>query len=72
MPRDSKISESDALDLFRTGKLSHFELSKLLGLDRFEINGYLKRHNIFEGSVTMDDLEADRETLAGFMKSWRS
>jgi hypothetical protein len=35
----------------------------VLGLDRFETDAYLKRHNVFEGSLTMADLDADRETL---------
>jgi len=51
------------VELFRRGKLSHLELSKVLGLDRFETDAYLKQHNIFEGSLTMEDLEADRQTL---------
>jgi hypothetical protein len=34
-----------------------------LGLDRFETDAYLKRHNVFEGSLTLEDLEADRDTL---------
>lgn len=60
---DAQAKEAVALDLFRRGKLSHFELSKVLGLDRFETDAYLKRHNVYEGSLTMEDLEADRQTL---------
>src|SRR5579862_203158 len=60
---DMQANEAVALDLFRKGKLSHFELSRVLGLDRFESDAYLKRHNVFEGSLTMEDLEADRQTL---------
>jgi hypothetical protein len=58
------VKEAYALELFRRGKLSHNELSLLLGLDRFQTDAYLKQHNVFEGSLTMADLEADRETLA--------
>jgi hypothetical protein len=43
--------------------LSHYELSSILGLDRFETDAYLKRHKVFEGSLAMDDLEADRQAL---------
>jgi hypothetical protein len=35
----------------------------VLGLDRFETDAYLKRHNVFEGSLTMEDLQSDRQTL---------
>ena len=33
---DAEAKEAVALDLFRKGKLSHYELSQMLGLDRFE------------------------------------
>jgi len=64
---DADVKEAYALELFRRGKVSHYELSRILGLDRFETDAYLKRHNVFEGSLTMADLEADRETLERVM-----
>ena len=57
------VKEAYALELFRRGRLSHCDLSRVLGLDRFETDAYLKRHNVFEGSLTMAELEADRQTL---------
>ena len=60
---DAEAREAFAVELFRRGRLSHVEFSKVLGLDQFETNAYLKRHKIFEGSLTMDDLDADRKTL---------
>ena len=60
---DADVKEAYALELFRRGRLTHYELSRVLGLDRFETDAWLKRHNVFEGSLTMADLEADRETL---------
>ncbi len=60
---DADVKEAYALELFRRGKLSHCELSLVLGLDRFETDAYLKRHNVFEGSLTMADLQSDRQTL---------
>jgi predicted HTH domain antitoxin len=60
---DADVKEAYALELFRRGKLSHCELSLVLGLDRFETDAYLKRHNVFEGSLTMEDLQSDRQTL---------
>ena len=59
----AEVRESAAVELFRRGKLSHFELSKVLGLDRFQTDAYLKRHNIFEGSLTMEDLEEESRML---------
>ena len=60
---DADVTEAYLLELFRRGKLSHYELSQALGLDRFETDAYLKQHKIFEGSLTMEDLEEQRETL---------
>ncbi len=64
---DADVREAYALELFRRGKLSHRELSQVLGLDRFETDGFLKRHNVYAGSLTQADLEADRQTLERVM-----
>ena len=68
---DTDVKEAYALELFRRGKLSHCELSRALGLDRFETDAWLKRHKVFEGSLTMADLEADRQTLDRIMSKAR-
>ena len=64
---NEEVKDAYALELFRQGNLSHHELSRALGLDRFETDAYLKRHSVFEGSLTMADLEADRLTLEHVM-----
>jgi predicted HTH domain antitoxin len=60
---DAQAKEAVALDLFRKGKISHFELSQLLGFDRVQTDAYLKQHNVFEGSLTMEDLNEQAKTL---------
>jgi hypothetical protein len=60
---DADVKESYALELFRRGKLTHYELSCVLGLDRIATDAYLKQHNVLEGSQTMADIESDRKTL---------
>ena len=69
---DAEAKKAVALDLFQRGKPSHGELSKVLGLDRFETDAYLKRRNVFDGSLTMEDLEADRQTLDRVLGSMRA
>ena len=64
---DTDVREAFVLELFRRGKLTHYELSRVLGVDRFETDAYLKRHKVFEGSLTMGDLESDRQTLERVM-----
>ena len=56
---DADVKEAYVLELFRRGKLSHYELSQVLGLDRHETDAYLKQRNVFEGSLTAPELEAD-------------
>ena len=64
---EADVREAYALELFRRGTLSHYEFSCVLGLDRSATDAYLQRHHVFEGSLTMADLEADRQTLARAM-----
>jgi hypothetical protein len=68
---DADVKEAYVLELFRQGKLNHYELPRVLGLDRFETDAFLKRHNVFEGSLTLADLEADRQTLDRVMSKGR-
>ncbi len=65
------VKEAYALELFRRGKLTHYELSRVLGLDRVETDAWLKRRQVFEGSLTMADLEGDRQTLDRVMTKTR-
>jgi hypothetical protein len=64
---DADVTQAFVLELFRRGSLSHYELSRALGLDRFATDAWLKAHGVFEGSLTMSDLEADRQTLDRLM-----
>lgn len=59
--------EALALELFRRGKLSHFELSQILQIDRVETDALLKRHGVVEGSLTMQDLDEQSRTLEGVL-----
>jgi len=58
-----EVQEVFVLDLFRRGKISHYELSCVLRLDRIETDAYLKKRGVFEGSLSLKDLEADYQTL---------
>jgi hypothetical protein len=57
------LEEALALDLFRRGKPSHYDLSKVLGLDRFETDTFLSCQSVIEGSLTMEDLDEQGRTL---------
>ncbi len=60
---DAEVTEAVVLDLFRRGRLSHYELSQVLGLDRFQTDAYLKHHNVIDGTLTMKDLDDQAQTL---------
>ncbi|NOT00293.1 MAG: hypothetical protein HOP29_06660 [Phycisphaerales bacterium] len=64
---DRAAKEALLLQAFRDGKLTHYELGRALDLDRFDTDAVLKRHNIFEGSPTLEDLEADQRTVDGVL-----
>jgi predicted HTH domain antitoxin len=64
---DLEVTQAFAIELFRRGTLSHAELARMLGLDRFETGAFLKQHGIFEGSVQMSDLDDDAQTLKRIM-----
>ena len=46
--------EAVIADQYRNGKLSHVEVCQLLGLDRFETDGFLKRHAAFRPEELAD------------------
>lgn len=60
---DADVQELYALELFRRGRLTHHELSRVLKLDRLQTDALLKKQGVYEGSLTMNDLDEDRETL---------
>lgn len=64
---DADVKQAYVVELFRQGRLSHYELSRSLGLDRFETDEFLVRQQIWEQSLTREDLEADRQTLERVM-----
>jgi predicted HTH domain antitoxin len=53
------VREAFAIELFRRGILTHYDLGKSLGLDRFETDALLKRHEVTEHALTHEDVDAD-------------
>jgi predicted HTH domain antitoxin len=60
---NSELREAVAIALFRKSILNHYQLSRTLGLDRFETDALLQRHGVTEQSLTSADVEADLQTL---------
>ncbi|MGA2232655.1 MAG: UPF0175 family protein [Tepidisphaeraceae bacterium] len=56
---ESEAKESFLIDLYRRGELSHLALSKALGLDRYDTEQVLRKHNVTEDLGTADDVLAE-------------
>jgi len=55
--------EALALEGYRSGALSHYQASQLLGLSRFAFDGFLKERGIYDHAFGVEDLKQDEETL---------
>jgi predicted HTH domain antitoxin len=55
--------EALVIEGYRSGTLSHYQASQLLGFDRFEFDGFLKERHIYDHAYDVEDLERDHETL---------
>jgi predicted HTH domain antitoxin len=55
--------EALAIEGYRAGTLSHFEASQLLGLSRFEFDGFLKERHIYDHAYDVEDLKQDLDTM---------
>jgi hypothetical protein len=56
--------EAFAIEGYRSGALSAFQIRLLLGFEtRYELDGFLKDHQVWEHAYSVEDLEKD---AAGF------
>ena len=65
----AEATQALLVSLYRQGKLSHFVLARVLGLDRFETDDVLRKHNVTEDLGTVEDYLSDAATLATIRKS---
>jgi predicted HTH domain antitoxin len=66
---DAEAKEAMLIELYRQDKLSHFELAQTLGLDRFETDGVLKKHNVTVDLPTDIEIERGLQRLREIAKS---
>ncbi len=55
--------EAYAVDLYRRGRVTRAQVGEILGLDRIAVDGVLRRHEVYDGSPTAADIEADVAVL---------
>jgi predicted HTH domain antitoxin len=51
--------EALAIEGYRSEKLTHHQAARLLGLTRFEFDGFLKDRQIYDHAYSLEDLERD-------------
>ena len=51
--------EALVIEGYRSGKLTHYQASQLLGLSRFEFDGFLKDRQIYDRAYDAEDFEQD-------------
>lgn len=61
---DRSAKEAMLIELFRQRAITHQELSRSLGLSRFETDALLKQHDVME-DITLDDVLRDAEASHG-------
>jgi hypothetical protein len=60
---EAEAKESFLVDLYRRGELTHLALSQSLGLDRFETEDVLHKHNVTEDLGTIKEYLDDIQVL---------
>ena len=60
---EREVLEATALEGYRTGKLSHAQVGRMINLNSFEVDEFFKNHEVAL-NYTIEDLEADRRTLS--------
>jgi predicted HTH domain antitoxin len=56
--------EAVAIEGYRSGALTASQTRRLLGFEtRYELDGFLKAHNVWENAYSLQDLEQDRRTM---------
>ena len=60
---NATAKEATLVELYRQGKLSHGELAESLETSRDEANAVLKRHNVTEDLITLEEFDEQVTSL---------
>jgi predicted HTH domain antitoxin len=55
--------EALVIEGYRSGTLSHYQASQMLGMSRIAFDGFLKERNILDHAYDVEDLKQDQESL---------
>ncbi len=59
---NGEAREAYLVDLYRQDRITHHQLAEALGLNRYETDGVLKRHQVPSG-VTAEEMRAQADAL---------
>jgi predicted HTH domain antitoxin len=59
---EAQAREALGVECYRRRKLTHAQLSKMLGLSRFETDAVLKKHGVYY-DITSEDVRRESEEL---------
>lgn len=55
--------EALAIEAYRTGVLTGYQVRLMLGFQtRYELDGFLKQHNVWEKAYSIEDFKKDEDT----------
>ena len=55
--------EAFALEEYKADRISKVQLRKMLGLERIELDGFLKAHDVYHDLFTLEEINQQVETL---------
>ena len=56
--------EALAIEGYRSGALTSYQTRRLLGFQtRYQLDGFLKAHKVWERAYSVEDLEQDHQTM---------
>lgn len=55
--------EALVIEGYRSDKLTHYQAAQLLGMARFEFDGFLKDHRVYDHAYSIEDLQRDLQTM---------
>jgi len=64
---DQVAREAALVELFRRKKITHFQLSELLGISRYETDGVLKAHEVYL-DITLEDVQREAALIEAIRK----
>jgi len=65
--------EALVIEGYRSGALTAYQTQPLLGFEtRYELDGFLKAHDVWEHAYSLEDFEQDRRTLEALRERKRA